>query len=138
MGRILAIDYGRKRVGLASTDPLKIIASPLDTIPAHDIFHFLENYLKKEEVESIVVGMPTRLDNSDTDVTQEVIRLIEKLKTKFPDVTIHEEDERFTSKLALDAAIASGMKKKDRRNKGNIDKISATIILQSFLGRTSF
>ncbi len=138
MGRILAIDYGRKRVGIAATDPLKIIASPLETIPAHEIIPFLENYLKKEEVESIVVGMPTRLDNSDTDVTQEVVRLIAKLKDKFPAVQVYEEDERFTSKMALEAAIASGMKKKDRRNKGNIDKISAAIILQSFLSRTTF
>ncbi len=138
MGRILAIDYGRKRVGIAATDPLKIIASPLETIPAHEIIPFLENYLKKEEVESIVVGMPTRLDNSDTDVTQEVVRLIAKLKEKFTGVQVYEEDERFTSKMALEAAIASGMKKKDRRNKGNIDKISAAIILQSFLSRTTF
>lgn len=139
MGRILGIDYGKKRTGIAVTDPLKIIASPFETIPTPETISFLENYIKKEDVESIVVGMPLRLNNAATHATADVLRLIEKLKMKFPAVSIFAEDERFTSKMALDAAIASGMKKKDRREKGNIDKISAAIILQSFLNkRTAF
>lgn len=135
MGRILAIDYGKKRTGIAVTDPLKIIASPLDTIDTREIFAFLEKYIQAEPVESIVVGMPLRSNNEETHVTRDVLSLIDKLKQKFPAIGVYSEDERFTSKMALDAAIASGMKKKDRRVKGNIDKISAALILQSFLNR---
>lgn len=138
MGRILALDYGKKRTGIAVTDPLKIIASPLETIATREIFAFLERYTKTETVECIVVGMPLRSNNEETHVTRDVISLIDKLKEKFPAIDVHSEDERFTSKMALDAAIASGMKKKDRQIKGNIDKISAAIILQSFLDRHSF
>jgi len=135
MGRILSIDYGAKRVGLAVTDPLRIIASPLDTVHSKDIISFLQNYFNQEQVDAIVVGMPKNLNNEQTDATPLVIAFVKHLKKKFPDKEIHLEDERFTSKMALDAMIQSGSKKKDRREKGNIDKVSATIILQSYLQR---
>jgi putative holliday junction resolvase len=133
--RLLAIDYGAKRTGLAVTDPLKIIASALDTVPTEKVIDFLKKYISNEEVEAFVVGMPINLDGSETDGTAYVKRFVEELKLIFPAIPIHLEDERFTSKMAVSAMIAGGMKKKDRQNKGNIDKISATIILQSFMNR---
>ena len=131
--RILAIDYGTKRVGLAVTDPLKIIASALDTVHSKDVIVFLKAYLETEEVEAFVVGMPVNLDGADTNNTPHVKGFVKNLKKTFPDVPVHLHDERFTSKMALDAMIAGGSTKKDRREKGNIDKISATIILQSYM-----
>lgn len=133
MGRILAIDYGSKRVGLAVTDPLKIIASALDTIHSKDVLEFLKTYIAREEVEAIVVGMPVNLDGEDTNNTPQVKGFVKGLKKAFPDMPIHLHDERFTSSMAMSAMIASGYSKKDRREKGNIDKVSATIILQSFM-----
>lgn len=133
MGRILAIDYGSKRVGLAVTDPLKIIASALDTIHSKDVLEFLKTYVASEEVEAMVVGMPVNLDGEDTNNTPQVKGFVKGLKKAFPDMPIHLHDERFTSSMAMSAMIASGYSKKDRREKGNIDKISATIILQSFM-----
>ncbi len=133
MGRILAIDYGSKRVGLAVTDPLKIIASALDTIHSKDVLEFLKAYIAREEVEAMVVGMPVNLDGEDTNNTPQVKGFVKGLKKAFPDMPIHLHDERFTSSMAMSAMIASGYSKKDRREKGNIDKISATIILQSFM-----
>lgn len=138
MGRILAIDYGTKRVGLAVTDPLQLIASPLDTVHSKDVLTYLKNYVETEEVEAFVVGMPTHRDGSATDATPHVIGFIRTLKKQFSDIEVHEEDERFTSKMAQDAMIAGGMKKKQRQQKGNLDRISAVIILQSFLERKSF
>jgi putative holliday junction resolvase len=133
MPRILAIDYGTKRVGLAVTDPLKIIASALDTVHSKDIFVFLKTYLETEEVEAFVVGMPVNLDGEDTNNTPHVKGFVKNLKKTFLDIPVHLHDERFTSKMALDAMIAGGSSKKDRREKGNIDKISAAIILQSYM-----
>ncbi|MBB6001397.1 Holliday junction resolvase RuvX [Arcicella rosea] len=133
MGRILAIDYGSKRVGLAVTDPLKIIASALDTIHSKDVLEFLKTYVAREEVEAMVVGMPVNLDGEDTNNTPQVKGFVKGLKKAFPEMPIHLHDERFTSSMAMSAMIASGYSKKDRREKGNIDKISATIILQSFM-----
>ncbi len=133
MGRILAIDLGRKRTGLAVTDPLQIIASPLETVPTHKLIEYLKDYFIKELVGVIVLGFPTNLNNKDTDMTADVRAFYKKLGKEFPDKAIHLQDEKFTSKMALDAMIAGGMKKKDRRVKGNIDKISAAIILQSYL-----
>jgi putative Holliday junction resolvase len=131
--RILAIDYGTKRVGLAVTDPLKIIASALETVHSKDVIDFLKAYLEGEEVEAFVVGMPVNLDGQDTNNTSHVKGFVKKLQITFPDVPIHLHDERFTSKIALQAMILSGYSKKDRREKGNIDKISAVIILQSYM-----
>jgi len=133
MGRIVGIDYGAKRVGLAVTDPLKIIASPLDTIPSNLVLQFLKDYNGKETIEAFALGFPKRLNNEATHATPLVIAFELKLKAVFPNIPIHSIDERFTSKMALDSMIAGGSTKKDRQNKGNIDKISAAIILQSFL-----
>lgn len=136
MSRLVAIDYGSKRVGIAVTDPLKIIATPLTTIHSKDLIAFLQEYDQKEDIEAFVVGMPKTLNNEDTNATQQVRAFINLLKKKFPQKSIHLQDERFTSKMALATMIAGGMKKKDRRNKSNVDKISAVIILQSFLERS--
>ncbi|MFK7900944.1 MAG: Holliday junction resolvase RuvX [Cyclobacteriaceae bacterium] len=133
MARIIAIDYGTKRVGLAVTDPLQLIASPLDTIHSKDILNYLTAYFKQEEVEAIVLGMPTRLDGSDTHSTQHVVGFKRKLEKIFPNITLHLADERYTSKLAFSAMIEGGLKKKARQNKELVDKLSATIILQSFM-----
>lgn len=133
MGRIIAIDYGGKRAGLAVTDPLKIIASALDTVHPNDLMAYLKAYLEKETVEAFVIGWPTNLDGSDTNATQLVQGFSKKLEKEFPSLPVHRHDERFTSKMALDAMIQGGTSKKYRREKGNVDKISAVIILQSFL-----
>ena len=133
MARILAIDYGTKRTGIAVTDPLRIIATALETVESDKLMNFLTTYFQKEPVDQLVVGMPKRLNNEDTDMTPLVRQLIEQLKKKFPDKRVALIDERFTSAIALQTMIAGGMKKKDRRVKGNVDKISATLILQSYL-----
>ena len=138
MGRILAIDYGTKRTGLAVTDPLKIVANVLTTVPTKELLDYLQNYLNKEDVDEIVVGMPKDLFNKDSHSTQAVKRFVSELKAKFAAYPIHLHDERFTSKMAMDAMIRSGSTKKDRRKKENIDKLSATIILQSFMEAQSF
>ncbi|MFC5271311.1 Holliday junction resolvase RuvX [Adhaeribacter terreus] len=133
MARILAIDYGNKRTGLAVTDPLQIIANGLETVPTHTLLTYLKNYIQKENVEAIVVGMPKRLDNTPTDTTAAVTGLVRKLKTEFPAQQIHLVDERFTSKIAFQTMLAGGLKKKARQNKATVDMVSATIILQSYL-----
>ncbi|MFT6053857.1 MAG: putative Holliday junction resolvase [Roseivirga sp.] len=133
MGRILAIDYGRKRVGLAVTDPLQIIASPLETVHSKDVIQYLKDYDLAENIESFVLGMPMNLNNQPTDATAGAQQFERLLKKNFPEKPVYLQDERFTSKMAMAAMISGGMKKKDRREKGNIDKISAAIILQSFL-----
>jgi putative Holliday junction resolvase len=133
MGRILAIDYGRKRVGLAVTDPGKIIATSLTTVHAKDIFDFLKDYLQKEEVEGFVVGEARKLDNTLSESAEFIEPFVKKLRKTFPDKPVERMDERFTSKMALDAMIQGGTKKKDRQDKGRIDTISATIILQSYM-----
>lgn len=133
MPRILAIDYGAKRTGLAATDSLCIIASALDVVATHTLENYLKTYFEKEEVSKVVIGMPKNTDGSDTNATPLVQAFINRFRKVFPEKELILHDERFTSKMALDAMIAGGMKKKDRRNKGNIDKVSATIILQSYL-----
>ncbi len=133
MGRILAIDYGRKRVGIAVTDPLKIIANGLTTVHSKDIFSFLHEYLSKEDVEIIVVGYPVNLKNEGSQSLQFINPFIKKLIKQFPETIIDTYDERFTSKMAQSAMIEGGLKKKDRQNKALTDKISAVIILQSYL-----
>jgi putative Holliday junction resolvase len=135
LGRILAIDYGLKRTGIAVTDPLKIIASPLETVATKELWNFLKKYFGSEDVEAVVVGLPVDLQNRDTDATKAVRKFIGDFGKKYPGVPLHNVDERFTSKMAFDAMIAGGMKQKDRRQKGNVDKISASIILQSFMER---
>lgn len=135
MSRILAIDYGLKRCGLAVSDPLQLIASPLVTISTLQLIAFLDDYVKREMVETLVVGMPLKGDGSETDSTAAVRRFITHLKARFPQVPVYEVDERFTSKMAMQAMIDGGLKKKDRRDKTLIDKTSAAIILQSFMQR---
>mgnify|MGYP000510080019 CR=1 FL=1 len=138
MARILALDYGAKRTGMAVTDPLGMIASPLDTIPSHTLFDFLKDYFEKEDVSEVVIGMPKNTDGSDTNATQIVQAAVNRFRKLFPNKKLFLHDERFTSKMALDAMIAGGSKKKDRiKNKGNIDKVSAAIILQSYLEANS-
>jgi putative Holliday junction resolvase len=133
MGRVLAIDYGKKRTGLAVTDPLRIIATPLDTLPTEDLLHYLKKYLDREPVDEFVIGMPKTLRNEDSEIAPFVRSFVDELKVAFPSKPVHEVDERFTSSMAQRAMIEGGMKKKDRRVKGNVDKISATLILQSYL-----
>lgn len=133
MARIMAIDYGTKRVGLAVTDPLQIIASPMETVATKDIFSFIKNYCASEEVEAFVVGMPLDLYDQDTDSTPHVRGFVKKLEKLLPGKAIHLQDERYTSKMAVQSMIAAGVKKKDRRKKENIDKVSAAIILQAYL-----
>lgn len=133
----MAIDYGTKRIGIAVTDPLKIIASPLDTVSPADFNIFLENYLKKEEVEAFVIGYPVQMNNTPSESVRHINPFIKKLKNKYPDKQVHLADERFTSKMALKTMIEGGVKKKDRRDKAMVDKISASIILRSFLDSQS-
>jgi putative holliday junction resolvase len=134
MPRLVAIDFGAKRTGIAVTDPLQIIASALDTIPSHTVVNYLKQYAQTEAVEAFVVGMPRRLDGTETDNTPRVKAFVRALQNAFPETPVHLHDERFTSKMALQAMIAGGSSKKDRREKsGNLDKVSAAIILQSFM-----
>src|SRR5688500_16084600 len=133
MGRVLAIDYGLKRTGIAVTDPLRIIATALETVPTHALLPFLKTYLKRETVDEFVIGMPKTLKNLDSEIAPQVRKFVLVLKDTFPEKPVHEVDERFTSSMARQAMIDGGMKKKDRQIKGNADKISATIILQSYL-----
>ena len=137
MPRILAIDYGAKRSGLAVTDPLGIIATPLEMVPSHKLEEFLKSYFSKEEVKSVVIGLPSKVDGSETNATPLVRAFVNRFKKVFPSMQLILHDERFTSKMAMDAMISGGMKKKDRRDKGNVDKVSATIILQSYLESNS-
>jgi putative Holliday junction resolvase len=133
MGRLMAIDYGPKRIGLAVSDPMQIIATPLDTVSPKDIFNYIKIYDQKEDIESFVVGMPKQLDNTDSSNAPLVKKFVKQLQSQFPDKPIHLADERFTSSIALQTMITGGMKKKDRRDKANVDKISAVIILQDFM-----
>ncbi|SEA20711.1 putative holliday junction resolvase [Arachidicoccus rhizosphaerae] len=134
MARILCIDYGGKRTGLAVTDPMQIIASALTTIPTPELMNYLKSYMQTEAVEKILIGMPLNWDESDTDATNMVKRAITKLKKNFPDLPIETVDERYSSKMASQAMVAMGMKKKERQKKGNTDQIAATIMLQEYLG----
>ena len=133
MARILCIDYGGKRTGLAVTDPLKIIATALTTIETKELIPFLKKYFQQEPVELILIGEPLNLDDTATHATPLVKAAIIILKKEFPTIPIQTVDERFTSKMASRAMVEMGMKKKDRQKKGNIDQIAATIMLQEYL-----
>ena len=133
MGRILALDYGLKRTGIAVTDPSRIIATALDTVATSQLLDFLKKYFSNEQVDIIVVGMPKKLDNTPTHLTEPVNKLISQLEKSFPDKKVTLQDERFTTSIAKKTMLDSGAKKKDRRKKENLDKISATLILQSFM-----
>ncbi len=134
MARILAIDYGTKRVGLAKTDPLKILASPLETVHSKDLIRFLTDYFEKEEVELVVCGYPTDENDENTDATRHVVAFINLFKKKFPNMPLTLQDESFSSQMAMQSMIMAGSNRKQRNKKtGNIDKISAAIILQQYL-----
>ena len=135
MGRILAIDFGTKRTGLAVTDPGRVIASPLETVPTHQLMKYLDSYFEKEEVEVLVVGRPVNLDRSDSDSMKPLGYFVQAFKKRFINIRVEWMDERFTSKMAMDAMLAGGMKRSDRRVKGNVDKVSASLILQTWLER---
>ena len=137
MGRILGIDYGRKRIGLAVTDPLHIFASPLETLASQEFDKFIETYLKKEQVEAFVVGYPVQMNNKASEAVKYIDPFIRKLKRIFPEKPVHLVDERFTSQMALRTMIDGGIKKEKRKDKSMVDKISASIILQSFLDNRS-
>jgi putative Holliday junction resolvase len=133
MGRILSIDYGNKRVGLAVTDPLKMIATRLTTVSAEEIWTFLSGYFVREEVELILVGYPRKLNNEPSEAIRYINPFLKKFRQVYPTMPVQLMDERFTSKLAFQTMIDAGVKKKDRQNKATIDGVSATIILQSYL-----
>ena len=133
MAKAVGIDYGTKRVGISISDSSQIIATALCVVENKNIFPFLKYLLEKEEVDTIVIGEAKNLDNTETDSSKQIYQFIEKLKNKFPKILIKTIDERFTSKIAFQSIIDSGIKKKKRQNKSLIDKVSATIILQDFL-----
>lgn len=133
MARILCIDYGLKRTGIAVTDPLQIIATGLTTVDSPQLISFLKNYFLREAIELIIIGEPKNLDDSDTHGTPLVKQAIKKLEKEFPLIPLKKVDERYTSKMAKQAMIDMGMKKKDRRNKRTVDEIAATIMLQEYM-----
>lgn len=131
----MALDYGRKRTGIAVTDQLQLIASGLTTVATHDLFDFLKKYLEDEDVVRFVVGEPKQMDNTPSEAEIYIAPFLNRLKKSFPNVPIERQDERFTSKMAFQSMIEGGLKKKQRRDKALIDEISATIILQAYLNR---
>ncbi len=133
MGKIMAVDYGKKRCGIAVTDEMQIIASGLDTVETQNIFQFCNRYFAENRVEAIVVGLPTDLKGNLSEIETEISGFIEKFKNQFPEIKVHRFDERFTSKMASFYISQSGKTKKKREEKGLIDKVSATLILQNFL-----
>ena len=136
MGRIMGIDYGRKRTGVAVTDPLQIVAGSLGTVPTHTLEQFLLDYVAREPVERIVIGLPTQLDGQPSESMRYITPFVNRLKKVLPDMPIVMYDERFTSTIAHQAMIAGGMKKSDRRDKARVDAIAATIILNDYLQST--
>jgi putative Holliday junction resolvase len=138
VGRILAIDYGRKRVGLAVTDPSKIIANKLTTVATHEIWQFLEQYLKKEKVDQVIVGYPRQMNNEPSEAVLYINPFLKRFQKVYPDMPLELVDERFTSKMAFRTMIDAGLKKKARQNKELVDAVSATIILQSYMEQLKF
>lgn len=133
MGQILAVDFGKKRCGLAATDDLRIIASGLDTVETSVLMEFLRNYFGENSVDEVVIGLPTDLKGNMSEVEQDIQKFIEEFKSEFPEVSVVRFDERFTSKIASYFISQSGKNKKQRQEKGLIDKVSATLILQQYL-----
>lgn len=133
MARLLAIDYGKKRTGIAVSDPLQIIANGLTTVETAKIFDFLKSYFEKENVEKVIVGLPKQMNNEASENLPRIEQFVEKLRKAYPDLHIEFFDERFTSKMAQQTMLAGGLKKKDRQNKALVDEISATIILQGYM-----
>ena len=135
MARILALDYGKVRTGIAVTDELQLIASGLTTVETPELLSFLKDYLEKEKVEKFVVGLPKQMDNTPSESESLIQVFLKELSKKFPEIPVERQDERFTSKIAFQSMLESGMKKKKRQNKGTVDQISATLILQAYLNR---
>ena len=133
MSRIVAIDYGKKRTGIAVTDPMQIIANGLTTVATHELVDFLLNYVRQEEVERIIIGHPRQMNYEESENMKNIIPFMNRLKKVLPDMPVELVDERFTSVLAHQAMLVGGLKKKARQNKALVDEISATIILQSYL-----
>jgi putative Holliday junction resolvase len=129
----MAIDYGTKRTGLAVTDPMRIIATALDTVETSKLLVYLKQYFVKEQVDEIIIGLPKQMNNTDSETAPFVRQMVSKINVAFPNLPVKYVDERFTSKIALRAMVDGGMKKKDRRDKQNVDKISATLILQTYM-----
>jgi putative holliday junction resolvase len=136
MSRILAIDFGMKRTGLAISDPLKMIANGLDTVPTVELMGRLHAICKEKPFDCVVVGLPKRMDGSESAIEQNIKLFVESLAKEFPDLRIDRLDERFTSKIAMQTMLAMGTKRSDRREKGNVDKISATLLLQEYLNKS--
>tara|TARA_B100001109_G_C18863075_1_gene475150 strand:- start:3713 stop:4126 length:414 start_codon:yes stop_codon:yes gene_type:complete len=135
MGKLLAIDYGKKRCGIAETDSLQIIASGLTTVDTPNLQTFIVDYLTKEKVDCLIIGEPRRLNDELSEVEKSIVPFINFVKKRFPNLKIEREDERFTSKMAVESLISAGAKKMKRREKGLVDKVSATLILQSYMER---
>lgn len=135
MARILALDFGKVRTGIAVTDELQLIASGLTTVETKDLLSFLDTYTKQESVELFVVGLPKQMNNTASESEELIQQFLPKLKMKFPEIPMERQDERFTSKMAVQSMLDSGMKKKKRRDKSLVDEISATLILQAYLNR---
>lgn len=135
MGRVLALDYGEKRTGIAVTDELRLIASALTTVPTKELLSFLKSYVNSENVDVFVIGEPKQMNNTPSESEQFIAPFLVELAKHFPTIPIERQDERFTSKMAFQSMLDSGLKKKQRRNKALVDEISATIILQSYLER---
>ena len=133
MGRILGIDYGRKRTGLAVTDPLQIVAGNLATVPTHELLQFIKDYIAREQVERIVIGLPTQLNGQPSESMKYITPFVNRLHKELPDMPVVMYDERFTSTIAHQAMIDGGMKKSDRCDKSRVDAIAATIILNDYL-----
>lgn len=133
MGRILAIDYGRKRTGIAVSDPLRILAQPLTTVATFELLNWLENYFRQEEVDVVVVGQPKRLNNEDSETMTDIHSFLKQFATRFPQKEVHLFDERYTSVLAHRAMIDGGMKRGQRQDKSVVDKIAASYILESYM-----
>ena len=135
MARILALDYGKVRTGVAVTDELQLIASGLTTVETKELIPFLADYVEKESVEKFIVGLPKQMDNTPSESEELIQSFLKKLSGRFPSMPVERQDERFTSKMAFQSMLDSGMKKKKRQDKGLVDEISATLILQAYLNR---
>lgn len=134
MGRIVAIDYGRKRTGIAVTDPMQIIANGLTCVATHELFDFLKQYMQAEQVERIVIGKPQKVNGEDSETMKYIVPFVNRIKKSYPDLPIEMVDERFTTKIAFQAMIDGGVKRKDRNcHNGTVDMVSATIILQTYM-----
>jgi putative Holliday junction resolvase len=138
VGRILAIDYGKKRVGIAVTDPLQLIATRLTTVQSNEIWTFLKDYFSKEDVEKVIVGYPLQMNNQASEAVTYINPFLKRFQKEYPQMPLEQVDERFTSRMAFQTMIDAGLKKKDRQNKETIDGVSATIILQSYLEQKKF